>query len=531
MSANTEKLKKSFFLPVLIIAALAIGLYLNTLKNGFVYDDNDTILKNNILIKSFDNLPLMLDKTAYFNRSGEMSYRPVVTITYFIDYAFYGLKSSGYHLTNILLHAINGVLLYFFLTLLFTSHSSRITPHAFFTSILFVAHPVLTEAVNGISFREDLLVFLFYVATLSLYLILRQRPLTTAFLYPLSCFTFLLALLSKEMAATLPLIILCYESLYGRENTKLHSRLFNRYNMGYIAITFFYLYIRFYLFHNHKEQILPWGLIERFLTLPWLIVSYLKLGLFPVHLSADYVIYPVSSPSSPIFILPLIALVSIFAIIVILGNKKRNASGFLQAKTIAVPEAPLSGIESFGDDRQFRSRHRSILFGALFFLITLAPVYNLVPLASQFAERYLYLPMAGFVLFVAFFASLIAEKLKIRPGYGNLYMPIFFIAVLIIFSFSVIKRNTDWKDSYSLWSDTVVKMPNSSLAHNNLGLAYYDQRRFDEAIGEYISAIKLRYDHENAHFNLGKVYFKIGRYDEAAYELETALKLKARYLQ
>lgn len=524
MNTNTGGLKKFSLFHILIIATLAIVIYSNTLNNGFVYDDEFTIV-NNTLVKSFDNLPLLFDKTAYFSRSVEMSYRPVVTFTYFLDYTIYGLKPWGYHLTNILLHAINGALLYTFLTLLFTPHASRPTSLPFLTSLLFVTHPVLTEAVTCISFREDLLAFMFYMATLNLHLILKQpapdpRFLTTSFLFLLSYFTYLLALLSKEMAVTLPLIVICYEWFSGKEKTTLGSRLFNRYTISYIIITLLYLYLRFYIFHNPKEQIETWGLVERFLTLPWLIMNYLKLSLFPVQLSVDYVIAPVSSPFSPIFILPVSVLVSVFAIIL---------SYFLSDKGGYKKFPPFAK----GGEGGFESgylRQRSILFGALFFLITLAPVYNLVPI-NPFAERYLYLPIVGFIMFAVCIEYLIAEKLKIRPGYVNRYMLVFFLVISTIFSFSVVKRNLIWKDNYSLWSDTVAKMPNSNRSHTNLGLAYYNRGRVNEAIGEYLIAIKLRFDDARAHYNLAVAYLKQGRYDEEIYELKTALRLKPDYVK
>lgn len=496
MSVNPGGLKKSSLLPVLIIAIFAIGLYSNTLKNGFVYDDADTIV-NNTLIKSLGNLPLLFDKTAYFSRSEETSYRPVVTFTYFIDYAVYGLKPWGYHLTNVLFHAINGVLLYFLLTLLLTPPASRLASLPFLISLLFVAHPVLTEAVNCVSYREDLLAFLFYMTTLSLYLVARKpatdhSPLTTVLLYILSCLTYSLALLSKEMAVTLPLIIFSYEWFYGKGKDALLSRLSNLYLMGYIATTIFYLYLRFDLFYNPGEQIKGWSLLERVLTLPWLIMNYLKLGLIPVHLSADYVINPVNSLLSPMFIFTTIPVISILAIIVIIRNTEK-----------------------------------SILFGALFFLITLAPVYNLVALSNPFAERYLYLPSAGLIMFTVSVTCLIVEELKITQR--NRYLSMFCLAVFIIFSFSVINRNAVWRGDTSLWSDTVTKMPNSERAHNNLGLAYQKKGQLNEAIREYLTALKFNPDYAKAHINLGIAYGQQGRYDEAVFELINAIRLNPGY--
>lgn len=273
-------------------------------------------------------------------------------------------------------------------------------------------------------------------------------------------------------------------------------RLFNRYTIGYIAITFFYLYLRFYLFHNPEEQREEWSMVERFFTLPWLIMNYLKLSLIPVHLSAYYEIDPVSSLFSLIFILSLISLVSVFTVILIIGN-----------------------------------REKKILFGALFFLTTLTPVYNLVPIANPFAERYLYFPVAGFTMFAISITYLVAEKLTIRPEYLNRYVPIFVLIVLIIFSFSIVKRNTAWRDNYSLWSDTAAKVPNSAWAHHNFGNAYLQQNLIDQAIKEFFTAIRLNPNDAETHNNLGVAYYKQGRYDEAMHEFTIALKLKPDFKQ
>src|SRR3990170_5690432 len=133
----------------------------------------------------------------------------------------------------------------------------------------------------------------------------------------LSLSFYLLALLSKEMAITLPLIIFLYEWVYGKQSPLtnvplnkgglrgLYSILFNRYSIGYIIITFLYLYLRFYLFKNPVEETLNvWLLSERLMTIPYLILKYLLLLIAPVSLSADYIITPVQSLISLKFIIP-----------------------------------------------------------------------------------------------------------------------------------------------------------------------------------------------------------------------------------
>ena len=200
-------LKSTHLLNVLLITMLSTGIYANTLSNGFVYDDI-TVLGR---VKSGEDIYKLFTRE-YFRISGEASYRPIVTITYFIDYKLFEFSTWGYHLTNIILHALNGILFYIFLyrasTIygLFSENSFPILV----TCLLFTAHPVLTEAVNVISYREDLLVFFFLFLSFNFYLLLHVTDsfLKKFALYILSSICYILALFSKEMAATFPLLLL-----------------------------------------------------------------------------------------------------------------------------------------------------------------------------------------------------------------------------------------------------------------------------------------------------------------------------------
>src|SRR3989338_8464062 len=149
IEGKRQETKSYHLISISLILLISIAIYSNTLKNGFVYDDEFTIV-NNTLIKNFSNISKLFTKE-YFTTSAEMSYRPVVTFTYFIDHALYGLKPWGYHLTNLLLHAANGVLLYSFLILLFKQSflNSPATGNFLLNNpplpitLLFVTHPVL----------------------------------------------------------------------------------------------------------------------------------------------------------------------------------------------------------------------------------------------------------------------------------------------------------------------------------------------------------------------------------------------------
>lgn len=516
---------------ILLIVIVSFAVYGNTLKNGFVYDDEFTIV-NNTLIKSLYNLPKLFQKD-YFTLSGEGTYRPVVTLTYLLDYALYGLQPWGYHLTNVLLHVINGVLLYIFLSLITepsitNNKSSSISERLFsnaplLISLLFVTNPVLTEAVNGISYREDLLVFLFSIAALTLYVVLRTRheviTQNTTIFFILSCWLYFLALLSKEMALTFPLIVICYGWVFSKEKIKIKSLLFNRYNIGYLVVTLVYIYLRFYYFRNPANgEVPPWQLTERLSTIPWLVITYIKLIVFPISLSADYVIEPIKS----LFSMPFIYCTA------------------LTGLTIAAA---------------WKSRNRIITFGIMFFIIALIPVYNIIPIGNPLAERYLYMPLLGLTIV----AGLIFHQIVVSK-YKSLSIKAALLFIITIYSVTVVERNSVWKNSYSLWSDTVQKMPNSSrahtslgivyydkgwvdkaieqhqiaislkpgysLAHNNLGVAYFAQNKLNEAIAEYKEALILDPDNSDAHFNLGTVFQKQDRADAALNEYKNAIKLR-----
>lgn len=500
-------------LSVLLLVSISFALNANTLKNGFVYDDRSAVVHNSF-IKDIHNLPKLFQKD-YFTITSELSYRPVVTFTYFLDYAFYGPHPWGYHLTNILLHTINCILLYMFLNFIFQSSdgdnnrftiSSLLANRPLFISLLFITHPVLTETINAISFREDLLVFLFYIATLCLYLTIKESTSTiftqiksfglTPIVYLLSCLTYLLALFSKEMAVTIPLAIYIYEWIYAKKKNRTLAILLNYYNIGYIAITVVYLYMRFFLFYNPAEgDVSDWSLTERLLTSPWIILFYLKLLFFPISLTTDYEILPVNSYLSSSFFVPAAALIS-----------------FLVAALL------------------IRNRNKEIAVGIFFFITLLIPVYNIIPIGRPVAERYLYLPSVGFTIFAG---ALICSTLQtsLRKNYHT-HIFISFLILLCTNSLAAAKRNEIWNNDHSLFTDTIKKMPNSYRSHNNLGITYLEQDKPGDAILHFQAAVSIRPDVSHYHNNLAFAYFKKGLLDEAITHYKKALLIdpkKARY--
>ncbi len=202
-------------LPILI-SLISFLTYLNTLHHQFVFDDFRVIV-NNPFIKDWKYFS-MLFNSDYFRMSGELSYRPLVTLSYFIDYSLWRLNPLGFHLTNLLLHTFNVLFVYSLLL--------KITGKLRFagiSSLFFGIHPVLTETVNSVGFREDLLCATFFMLTVFFYGKMYTAKYKHTW-YAIALLSYSLSLFSKEMAISLPLIIFVLDLLFPRsECIMLHS--------------------------------------------------------------------------------------------------------------------------------------------------------------------------------------------------------------------------------------------------------------------------------------------------------------------
>ena len=340
-----EPLKKHL-IPIFILLILTIGVYSNTLKNGFVFDDYFIII-DNIFIKDWKNLSGLLSKD-YFSRSGEATYRPVVTLSYFVDYSLWGLKPYGYHLTNVLIHSVNAVLVFLFVLLLIKGRRA-----AFLAALLFAVHPVLTEAVNAISLREDLLIVFFLLPAFLLFLKVSNSSMNKIrwwTFYILSLLLYLLALFSKEMAITFPLLLIGYHFCFKDKEEWQKGNSFFYYLSSYVVVTIFYLFL--YLAPFINPNLTPFGYhraeglsspntLTRLLALPQVLLKYLWLIMVPWELKADYVIKV--SWSSVLFSILLLSII--------------GATVFHLSK-----------------------RYRKELFGLLWFFVSLLPVMNIFPI-------------------------------------------------------------------------------------------------------------------------------------------------------
>ncbi|MEP9412695.1 MAG: tetratricopeptide repeat protein [Candidatus Brocadia sp.] len=498
-----------FIYQLTLIVVVSILLYLCAIGNNFAYDDKFTVV-NNYLIRSWYKVPLLFTSD-YFTAAGELSYRPLVTLSYFIDYSLWRLNPVGYHLTNLFLHSLNAVLLFFLLIRLLSvigetrkearpvfpkdseaSVSSPVvikTSIPFMASLIFCTHPLLAEAVNAISYREDLLATTFYFAAFHFYLKTCQQR--SVLWYSASLICYLMGLFSKEITITFPVLIGIYEFL-SLSKTRLTYKLVRSY-IGYALVSIFYILIRFIFLHNPTESYIPYpqnSFWVNFLTMSKVLASYVKLLFFPINLNADYVVQHTTSPVEISFILSLLLIISVMVIAYRL---------FFYSKIL--------------------------FFSVLWFFITLLPVINIIPIENIMAERYLYLPLAGFCILGGFLLNRVPN---LAPGYGIVNSCGFtFIITLILFGFSWQSCSISkiWFDDLSLWSTTAKRSPQSSRAHNNLGVLYKKMGFMDAAIQEYTTAIRIKPYYSEAHGNLANVYSDEGNFKIAITEYKKSIEI------
>jgi tetratricopeptide (TPR) repeat protein len=169
---------------------------------------------------------------------------------------------------------------------------------------------------------------------------------------------------------------------------------------------------------------------------------------------------------------------------------------------------------------------RKIIFGSLFFFITILPVLKLIPVGDWVfaADRYMYIPSIGLFYMIGATFVQMYEWSGIYEKARRISLVFLLSMVIIIFSVLTYQRNKVWKNSETLWLNVIKNHPDVALAHNNLGLAYYNKGQLNKAIMEYKEAVKLNPVYTKAYYNIGLVYYYKGLIDASIASYQNALK-------
>jgi Flp pilus assembly protein TadD len=480
---------------LVLITSLAYG---RACSNGFTnYDDDVYVTENSHVRAGLSGDSLWWALTA----SDGANWHPLTWLSLQLDHELYGLRPWGYHLTNLLFHILNALLLFWWL---------RVATGAIWRSAavasLFAVHPIHVESVAWITERKDVLNFFFGALALWAYLGFVRRPGLFRYLLILAAFAF--SLMAKPMFVTLPflLLLLDYWPL-GRMN-----------NEGRAVET-------------ETATLTRRASEGPSLTLRVSVVAlvYEKLPLFTMSGISCLITLLVQSPKTmPLPVRSLNALAAYVAYLRLIAWPDCLAAFYPHPLT----ESWLAGLGAGALLASISAmviwagrRHPYLPVGWFWYLGTLIPMIGLVQVGFQsMADRYAYLPAIGLYIMLTWGASeLVARR---RPG--RLLLTSLTSVILVAIMMVTWTQVTYWHDSITLWEHALRVTKNNWLAHNNLGTAFRASGRLDEAVVAFREAVRLNPDASH-HSNLGGALSEKGRLDEAIAELRQSIRLEPNY--
>jgi tetratricopeptide (TPR) repeat protein len=477
---RTRQLKLS------ICLALGLGtlaLYAPVRNYEFLnYDDDDYVSDNPHVLGGFtrENVVYSL---AHFHAS---NWHPVTWLSHMLDVKLWGRNAGGHHLTNVILHAVNAVLLF----LVFNRMTGTLWRSAF-VAVVFAWHPLHVESVAWISERKDILCALFWILTTAAYVSYVRRPAASKYL--LIVLLFILGLMSKPMIVTLPFVLLLLDywplnraTLERADMSKWLQLFLEKTPLLVLAL----LASRLTISTQHRTGALksalefPWQL--RIANAPLSYIGYIWKAVWPVNLA---VLYPLPSAISPWQAIGATALLLMITALVLVVTKR-------------APYLPV---------------------GWFWYVGTLLPVIGLVQVGSQsMADRYTYLPLVGLTIAGAWGAQAFLEKTK----NGQVMTAFLFIMATLLMIQGTERQLRYWQSSLTLFQRTVSVTSNNGIAHGNLSAAFLSQFKPDAAAAEAREAIRILPNHPVGYMSLGMAMLMQRRTSEAIVNLEKALQLQ-----
>lgn len=478
---NSFQKKKLIIYIFLMLATLAV--YWQVTQFDFVNIDDNVYVTQNSRVQSGINSKSI--QWAFLTTHAEF-WHPLTWLSLILDYEFYGLHAGGYHITNLILHILSSLLLFW----LFNRMSNEIWKSAF-VAALFALHPLHVESVAWVAERKDVLSAFFWMLTLCLYVYYTEKPVVRRYLPVLFAFT--CALMSKSIVVTLPLImiLLDYWPLKRFQTQKDNLFLWQiKEKWPFFVLSALFAMITFLAQFNPTVKYFP--LIDRLANMPVAFVTYLAKTFWPIDLAMFYP-FPAQIPfwqiSGATFLIIVISVV-----VLMLGK-----------------------------------RLPYLFVGWFWYLITIMPVMGIVQVGKQaLADRYTYLPLIGLGVMLAWGVPLLF-KLKNVSKKVTFSAGTFFILIL---AFVAWQQCGFWRNSIELFSRALRVTKNNYLAHNNMGLALFAEGRIEEAIAHYneaLSIMPIMPDHVLVYNNRGIAYSRLGSYQKALDDLNKAISMKPDY--
>ena len=502
------------YLHFLIIVIVGFLAYSNTFHVPFVWDDRTAIVENPV-IKNMENF--------FFNTKG-YNYNPrrfIGYLSFSLNYFMGGLNVTGYHVVNLVVHIINALLVYTLIVLTFRTprmKGSSLAPFsgwlALFAALFFVVHPLQTQAVTYIVQRLASLTAMWYLLSLCLYSGWRlvqdeegpSQGKKALLFYILSLVTIIMAMKTKEIAFTLPFMVVLYDFFFFRERKPVW--------LVPVLLTLVIIPVSMFNLQKPVSEVLSdvshmtrvqvqtsrWVYLMTQFTV---IVTYIRLLFLPINQNLDYD-YSLAQGffSVPVFLSFVFLLSLVFLGAYFFFRSKRDNTG---------------GGSGF----------RLISFGIFWFFITLSVESSIIPIVDPIFEHRIYLPSVGFIMAlvtgVGMLMKSVNSRRRVQVAAGAVAV------ILLALGGSTYARNRVWQNEIRLWQDVITKSPLKGRPHFNLGVAYTREGRTEDAIKKFLTAIQLNPDLVDARYNLGLAYARQGRTQDAVREYQTTIALDSDY--
>lgn len=478
MAIKRQKLKSThslqfWWLCVGAVILMTFVVFFPSLQNGFVNYDDTVYVYENPYIQSFSSENLH----QIFTEPMAHNYHPLTMLSLAVNYHFSELNPFGYHLTNLLLHLAN---VFWVFWLVFWLSGKRIEMSVI-VSLLFGIHPMHVESVAWIAERKDVLYAFFFLPALIAYIRYIKTHKWSFFAVSLMLFT--LSLFSKPAAIVLPVLLFLFDFWFKRP---LKPKIIAE------KIPFFILALLFsYLTFNAQSatgavvSLNAYTPFTRFMAACYGFSMYIIKMMVPYNLTVYYP-YPLLNDGFPAFyyIFPVLS--------VVIGAVTLYSLRFT----------------------------KTIFFGMVFYLINLILVLQLVTIGgTMMSERYTYIPYIGLFFIVGWGYLRLASKWK---NYRRAFTTVLAVYTLLMGIFTW-NRCKVWKDSMTLWTDSIEKMPNV-IAYNNRGELYFEAKEYDLALKDVDAAVALNFGYMQSYKNRGLLYSVTNQFEKAAQDYTIFLK-------
>lgn len=471
----TEKTgKKQIFFLVLAV----VFVYFNSLPNDFIFDDIP-LVQNSLWITSGNFIDMIF------------SYRPLRYITYALDYRIFGMNPAGFRLMNIIYHSISVLALFWALRMFGLTERA-----AFAASLIFAVHPVNTDAVAYISGRRDVIMGLFYILSIGSFFKFyrtispseraKSKTVKKKWGFLILALVFMaLSISSKEMGATIPLIFIIYAA-HKDGATLLKKPWFYFVAMVFLILFSFFAFLAIsgggsalvslqgVRFHGNSPQV-------HYLTAVTIFLHYLKLTVFPWKLILDNAAYPlVEDWNFEVFFSILSVFILVFIVWDLLSTYRKNRKN--------------------STAERLEMRH-SIAFWIVFFIVSLAPVMQIIPLHEIVAVHYLYVPVIGFCAITGILFDYLAgdeqtgfqQMFDFNKNKRRAVAALCITLLFSLFSLRTISRNFEMKNIWTVLHADAEKQPLSFRGLFTIGAEYLNMKFPDKALEYYKQSIDTGY--------------------------------------